>query len=149
MQVLSAPQRNCLLNPAWCKAHERESSSSEELRLLEKVFDELHESQHEQSVDTDPSSLSGVFEHENGHIRVDCRSGSAQLGWGLPGDALVVSSSTWRRERLCADQPCASKESIDVALEVCMFRWADLQGQLMSFRTCTHPVFTQTFHADL
>lgn len=71
---------------------------------------------------------------------------SAWWGWG---PVLGAPSNTGMRERLCAEQPGSETGEWRCSVELCMLRWADLQGQALCFWTCTHPAFTQTFHVNL
>lgn len=56
--------------------------------------------------------------------------------------------ATAMRERLC-ESSWTLRQEWRCHVELCMLRWAGLQGQALCFWTCTHPVFTQTFHVDL
>lgn len=66
--VHGAAQRKCVQNPARSRAPEGESSSSEELSLLQKAFDEPCKSWPGQSVSTAPSSLWILFERGNSQV---------------------------------------------------------------------------------
>lgn len=132
--VLWAAQRVCVQSPARSRAPEGKSSTSEELSLLEKGFDEPCRSWPGQPVGTALSSLWIMFEHGHSHI-------------SLVGLGSCFGSSWQHRHEGKAE--CRVLREWRCCVELWLLSWADLQGQALCFWACTHPVLTQTLHVDL